>query len=220
MTLALETREFMAETIECVHCKTPLRLPEQFFGQDVRCPSCKKTFAAQKPGGSQTTQPVDEAPPLPPTPIRSEAPADDRPPPRRQRDDDEDYPRSSRPRPDRYDDMRRYPQGDRSGMVLALGIISVVFVLISCVAAAVIYVVPIGVIGLGTGIAAWILGRKDLAAIANGERDPNGQGLTNAGMICGIIGTIINGLIVLLQCLGIVVVAVMFLGVAAGAKGP
>jgi len=211
----------MAETIECVHCKTPLRLPEQFFGQDVRCPSCKKTFAAQKPAGSPPTTPADEPPPSPPlpqTPIQVEPRADDGPPPRRQRDDDDDYPRSSRPRSDRYDDMRRYPQGDRSGMVLALGIISVVFVLIACVAVAIVGVLPIGIIGIGTGIAAWMIGRKDLAAIASGERDPNGQGLTNAGMICGIIGTIINGVIVLLQCLGIVVIAVMFLAVAA--KGP
>jgi predicted Zn finger-like uncharacterized protein len=210
----------MAETIECVHCKTQLRLPEQFIGQDVRCPSCEKTFAAQKPGGSPPAPTVDEVANLPPTPVRSEPPADDSPPKRRQRsdDDEDDYPRSSRPRPDRYDDMRRYAQGDRSGMVLALGIISVVFVLISCVAAGIVGVLPIGVIGIGTGIAAWLIGRKDLAAIASGDRDPNGQGLTNAGMICGIIGTIINGVIVLLQCLVIVVGLVFFLAVAA--KGP
>jgi hypothetical protein len=42
------------------------------------------------------------------------------------------------------------------------------------------------------GIAAWIMGNKDLQKIDAGLMDPTGRGLTNAGKICGIVGTIIG----------------------------
>ena len=42
------------------------------------------------------------------------------------------------------------------------------------------------------GIAAWIMGNKDLQKIDAGQMDPTGRGLTNAGKICGIVGTIIG----------------------------
>ncbi len=41
------------------------------------------------------------------------------------------------------------------------------------------------------GIAAWIMGNTDLAQIEAGMMDPSGKGTTNAGRICGIIGTIL-----------------------------
>src|SRR5579862_3003292 len=99
----------MPETIQCVYCNSPLRLPEQFIGQEVRCPSCNKSFTAQLP----------TAPPPPPiAPPREEPPPppprdDDRPRPRRPiEDDDEDYPRPKGP--SRYGDYprRRYETSD------------------------------------------------------------------------------------------------------------
>jgi hypothetical protein len=102
-------------------------------------------------------------------------------------------------------------------MVLTFGIVSTVFILISCFFALLFGILPVGIIGVGTGVAAWILGRKDLAAIENGDRDPRGYGMTNAGMICGIIGTIVNGLLVLLQC-GIVLLGAVIWAAAAAAK--
>jgi hypothetical protein len=212
----------MPETIRCVHCDAPLRLPEQFIGKEVRCPSCRRAFTARLPA----TSPAPPSRPEPETEHDEERPsarkprdADDRPSRRRPRDDgeeDEDYPRSRRPRVRRPG--RRYSKGDRSGVILALGIISVVFVLISCIGAVVVYIVPIGIVGLGTGIAAWLMGRKDLEDIRNGERDPSGEGMTNAGFICGIIGALVNGLIVLIQCGIIALVAVVFMAAAAGAN--
>jgi len=38
---------------------------------------------------------------------------------------------------------------------------------------------------------AWIMGKADMDAIDQGRMDPEGRGLTQAGMICGIVGTII-----------------------------
>jgi hypothetical protein len=61
-----------------------------------------------------------------------------------------------------------------------------------------------------TGIFAWILGKGDLNQIDQGEMDPEGRGMTQAGMICGIIGTI-------LMILSIVAILflVLFMGISA-----
>ncbi len=58
------------------------------------------------------------------------------------------------------------------------------------------------------GIAAWIMGNGDLKEIDAGTMDPSGRSTTNAGRICGMIGTI---LLVLSVLIGI---AVILLGVA------
>jgi len=42
------------------------------------------------------------------------------------------------------------------------------------------------------GIAAWLMGNTDLKEMAAGTMDPTGQGMTNAGKICGIIGTVLT----------------------------
>jgi hypothetical protein len=56
-------------------------------------------------------------------------------------------------------------------------------------------VLPCG-IGLILGPIAWIMGNNDLRQIHAGQMDPDGEGLTQAGRICGIIGTCLNALCV------------------------
>jgi hypothetical protein len=41
------------------------------------------------------------------------------------------------------------------------------------------------------GIPAWVMGNNDLKEIDAGAMDPAGRGNTNAGRICGMIGTIL-----------------------------
>ena len=54
-----------------------------------------------------------------------------------------------------------------------------------------------GILGIVTcfplGIAAWVLGRRDLKEMEAGTMDPAGRGNTNAGRICGMIATLIGG---------------------------
>ena len=64
--------------------------------------------------------------------------------------------------------------------------------------------------GLFTGIPAWIMGKGDLEKINGGMMDPEGLGTTKAGMICGIISTILG-----LLCIGFY--AVILIIAAAGA---
>ncbi len=50
--------------------------------------------------------------------------------------------------------------------------------------------------GILTGIPAWIMGKNDLKAIAAGEMDPAGQGLTKVGYILGIISVALTAITV------------------------
>jgi predicted Zn finger-like uncharacterized protein len=104
---------------------------------------------------------------------------DDRPRRRSRRDDedeDEDYPRPRR-RP------RRDSEPHRGGMVLTFGLIS----------AATLFVCwPLAPIALCFGIAAWWMGSGDLRKIRAGTMDPDGEGTTQAGWICGIVGVCLN----------------------------
>lgn len=67
-------------------------------------------------------------------------------------------------------------------------------------------VLVLGILGLVVcqplGIAAWVMGNKDLKEMNGGLMDPSGQGMTNAGRICGIIATA-------LLVLGIVVFVIL-----------
>lgn len=76
----------------------------------------------------------------------------------------------------------------RGVLVLVLGILSIVL----C--------------GL-LGPVAWIMGNKDMAEIDAGRMDPTGRGMTQAGKICGIVGTVLVvlgvGLWVLMMIIGI-----------------
>jgi hypothetical protein len=59
------------------------------------------------------------------------------------------------------------------------------------------------------GIAAWIMGNGDIKEMDAGVMDPSGRSLTTAGRICGIIGT-------LLLAIGVVI---FFIALAFGMLG-
>jgi hypothetical protein len=111
----------------------------------------------------------------PPQPEPAEPPR--RKPPRLAHEHDEDFPDIRRRGP------RRDAEPHRGTLVLVLGIISLVCLSIGCI--------PVGAI---LGLAAWIMGQRDLRKIRKGDMDPDGEGTTQAGRICGIIGTALNGL--------------------------
>ncbi len=70
------------------------------------------------------------------------------------------------------------------------------------------------------GIVAWVMANGDLAAMREGTMDASGEGLTQAGKICGIVSVV---LACLATCTGIVLLVFMLAagGVAAagGAAG-
>ena len=116
-------------------------------------------------------------------------------------DDDEDDGRSRRRRRRHSSAGRSYAVAHRGGMILAFGLISLlggIFIF---------------------GILAWVMGNSDLAEMRAGRMDPEGEGLTQAGRILGMVSKIIV-LVAVLTVFGIFGCAVM-VGImgAAGAGG-
>lgn len=97
--------------------------------------------------------------------------------------DDPDDRRPDRRRRDEYVDRPDYERPHRGGMILAFGIISLVF--FQCL------------FGLVFGILAWVMGNSDLKGMADGEVDPEGKQLTQVGRILGIVGAAIGVLFLL-----------------------
>lgn len=58
------------------------------------------------------------------------------------------------------------------------------------------------------GVAAWLMGDTDLREMAQGRMDPSGRDMTKAGRICGMVGT---GLLALQLVIIVVAVLVMAL---------
>jgi len=77
-----------------------------------------------------------------------------------------------------------YARPHRGGTVLTMGILG----LVCCIVFAII---------------AWVMGSSDLKEIQAGRMDPSGEGLTRAGMICGIIGTVLDILIGIIYAIAI-----------------
>jgi hypothetical protein len=85
-------------------------------------------------------------------------------------------------------------------------------------------VLVLGILGIVLcvicGIIAWVMGANDLREMDAGRMDPSGRGLTQAGKICGMIGTLLQVAIIgiyLLILLGVLGTAAA--GLAGSASG-
>ena len=79
----------------------------------------------------------------------------------------------------------RHYQPHRGGGILALGVIGLVM-----------FCLPI------CGIIAWVMGAEDMKKFNAGLMDPEGRGITQAGLICGIIGCVLGILFWFLMLVG------------------
>jgi hypothetical protein len=177
----------MPDIVRCPQCRKQVRVPDAFAGKRVKCPACPTTFTAPGPNRAAS----EEVPVVPAeddwlegvraaeTEEREEVrrPARKRRPVRARRryeDDDDDY------EDEDYRFRRVWPH--RGGLVLGLGIASLVLS-VGCI------------LGLKLGIIALIVAALDLRAMARGEMDRRGAGLTRAGMVCAIIGVSLSVLL-------------------------
>src|SRR5438874_2609259 len=146
----------------------------------ISCPSCKRKLQVPEALLGQDVQcptcgatfvaggPAAVPPPPPPTP----------PPPT-------GYPQRPPVGPPGYTDPYGVPRHGltphRANAVLTLGILSLVGVLVT-----------LGLLAVILGPIAWVMGNTDLEEIRRGRMDREGEGNTNAGRTCGMIGTIVG----------------------------
>jgi LSD1 subclass zinc finger protein len=200
----------MPDVIDCPSCRRKLRRPEGVAGQLVRCPACAATFLPTPPAESP---PVDaevvEPPPERPRPLGGREPV-------LSLDDEEGPPQPVRgvpppllplrpvpvppgpaPAPSRaepppyasYRIRRRYDyEPHRGGLILTLGLLGLLLAP-TCV---------LSPVGLLLGLTAWVMGHNDLAKMRAEVMDPAGQGNTAGGRACGLLATLLGGLLSLL----------------------
>jgi hypothetical protein len=199
----------MPDLIHCPSCRRKLRLPESLQQRPVQCPTCSATFTAPATGdplpAAQDLPPTGYVPPPPGTPgetLPTQAPVPPTPDARvacpacgsvnrpgeshcrvcgAELDSEEDGEYEERPF-----EIRRDAEPHRGPLILTLAVISLVC--FGCFP-----------VGLPLGIIAWVLGQNDLAKMQKNLMDVQGQSLTQAAWICGIIGTVL-GLLSLLGC--------------------
>ena len=126
----------------------------------------------------------------------------------------------------------------RGGVLLGLGTTSLVFAVLSllaegcsstgtcctlimCVAwMPLVVAMLLALVGAVLGLVASLLGQRDLGRMNRGEMDSSGRGSTKAGMICGIVGSVIC---VLDMLCGVVILILWIAGIgvlaASGAGG-
>jgi predicted Zn finger-like uncharacterized protein len=177
----------MSQLVSCPECSKHLQVPDDLIGKKVQCPECKHTFTATAPEESTKISTTPSKPPPSKAPAWDKDDDDERsskseskPKKRREEDDEDDD--DERPRRRRRSSSGR---GDymphRGGMILAFGLIGLL-------------IMPI------FGIIAWIMGNSDLAEIKAGRMDPEGESMTNAGRILGMIAVILWIVSILVFC--------------------
>jgi predicted Zn finger-like uncharacterized protein len=136
----------------CPGCGAVLTVAAEFLGADVECPSCNTVFTAAKPGAKPKSKSVVSVPPPPaPTPasafsgLGDEGGEDEAPKPKKGKgkapvdDDEDDAPKKKKKgksdeEDEDFDDEDDYddkPKGkkQKNGMLLAAGIVHIVFAL-------------------------------------------------------------------------------------------
>jgi hypothetical protein len=183
-----------------------LDVPENFLGQQVRCATCSKVFEAK----AQEAVPLRAGDELAAPGGPSDLPqaTDD--------DADREERRSRRWRNDAADEddfdddrfdrrgrrLRRDLEPHRGTTLIVMGIFSLVLPFVCGLIGA-----PIGI---GLGIAAAVMGTRDLAKIRGGTMDPDGESQTRTGLVLGYVGLCLSGLVFLASC----AYMVLFLGIS------
>jgi len=173
---------------QCQNCSTTLRVDRQYLGRQARCPNCKtiNQVADQKSSDDASSSVIGQE--VPDQQVQTETVEGETDP-------------LSFDRPSQNTASEKTPAGEagnqgfrsnpytsprsrstawhgnnphRGGLILTLGILAATcnFLLIP-------------------GIMAWVMGASDLKKMKAGYMDSDGQGITTAGMVLGIIFTLL-----------------------------
>jgi predicted Zn finger-like uncharacterized protein len=179
----------MPDLMNCPQCERRVRVPDELRGRSVKCPTCGTVFTAPSEAAQGVSEVRTEEEELAPTEIYQDESIQSKGelPPGA-------YEAPQRPRRPRRVDLKPH----RGALILVLGILSIV------------------VCGF-LGPAAWIMGSSDLKEIRAGRMDSEGEATTNAGRICGIIGTFVQ--LVIPLCCGPILLILLFSSRAAVHQG-
>jgi hypothetical protein len=199
----------MAAIVDCPVCARKLRIPDDLLGDMVRCPTCGSAFAApgealslpprpaaDVPVPTETVAPLEIAPrqTIPRVPaLRPMLVGEEKGKPNMEKEHALPPTRDARRSPAHSEDVPDC-EPHRAGLVLGLGIVSMILSA-TCL---------LSIFGLPIGVAAWAIGQRDLEKIRAGAMDPKGMNTTHAGWICGIVGTVLNALVVVYLALAFV----------------
>jgi len=162
----------MSIEIGCTGCGQTLRVADEHAGKKARCPACG-TIVQVPEAGAAPLEPVTESPfSVSPQPAVDENPFGERPEPAL---NPYASPANSPFNPPPYS-LRPH----RGGLILTFGILGVLCCMPFC-------------------IAAWVMDATDMKEIRAGRMDPSGQAMTQAGMIVGIVGTVLAGIWILIN---------------------
>lgn len=208
----------MADIVDCPKCGGKLRVPDELVGRTVKCPTCGSLFIAAITPQRANEQPARGLD----APLRradqheekhgepSASSGARRPCPHCGKENPSEHTACNHcgavfedqlavvsddePPIGRHATYRGNFVPHRGGLILCLGILSILFGLTGI----------LGVIGLALGICSWVMGQKDLQRIRNREMDARGDGLTHSGWICGIVGVVVSTVVSFCCCGGFV----------------
>jgi hypothetical protein len=149
--------------VTCPMCNAELAIGEEHLGKEIECGSCLQPFVAEDPKTKK--QPYKMR--------RTEKDRDE--------DEDDDRPRKKKKRRrDDEDDYDYSPPGSSDGGSSALGVVSLIFGILSFPLLCCCYInIPASLIGIATGVIAM--------------SKPNGRGLGIAGITLSILSLLIFG---------------------------
>ena len=174
----------MALDIPCPYCSAIVRVPSAYLGGGVRCPRCAMVVPVELTG------------------VTTDAPPDARQASWPHGDDAIKLPEPALPR------ARRYEPG-RGPVLLALGLASLGVSVLGMVAGELLvsvlgpgeFVCSVPVLfgppAFALGLAAWVMGQRDMEKLRLAIIDPYSDRLTRLGWICGMVGTFLGVLVTL-----------------------
>lgn len=157
----------MSIEIGCTGCGQTLRVADEHAGKKARCPACGTIVQVPQAGMAALLTPATESPF---SELRQPAPEVN---PFGERPEQVLNPYASPGAPAFKPPSFSRPH--RGGLILTFAILGVLCCMPFC-------------------IAAWVMGATDLKEIRAGRMDPSGQGMTQAGMIIGIVGTVLGAI--------------------------
>lgn len=162
----------MSIEMGCTGCGQTLRVADEHAGKKARCPACGTIVQVPAAGEPAPLEPAAGSPFSDPAQLSQPQSAPDVNP-FADRPEQEFNPYAAPGAP--VVKTPTFARPHRGGLILTFAILGILCCMPFC-------------------IAAWVMGAADIKEMRAGRMDRSGQGMTQAGMIIGIVGTVLAGI--------------------------